>query len=87
MKINNNFVLKEIDNEYVLIPLGQEVMNVKGMLKINEVGATIFNCLKQGLTVDETIEKLTNEYAADSDVIKNDALEFVALLTKYGVYK
>jgi len=87
MKINENFVLKQIDNEYIFIPLGQEAIDIKGLLKVNEVGYDIYNFLDSGLSVEDTIKEMVKLYNADEKVIASDTQEFVDKLIKFGVYK
>lgn len=86
MKINPNFVLKQIEEEYVLIPLGQDAMNIKGILKTNVIGFEIYSYLKNGKNVEDIPALIAKEYDADINEIKKDVDEFVRKLIEYGVY-
>lgn len=86
MKINPNFILKQIEEEYVLIPLGQDAMNIKGILKTNVIGFEIYSYLKNGKNVEDIPALIAKEYDADINEIKKDVDEFVRKLIEYGVY-
>ena len=85
MKINENFVLKKIGDDYVLLPIGQEAIDLGGLLRTNEVGFDIFDLLKRGLSVDECVNKLLTKYQVEYDVLHHDVYEFYAKLVEYGV--
>lgn len=87
MKINRNFILKQVGNEYILIPLGQEAIAIKGLLKTNEVGNDIFKLLQKGKSVEEVIDEIATMYDAPKDVIEVDVKEFVDQLISFGVYQ
>ena len=39
MKVQNEFVLREIAGDYVIIPTGKTVLSFNGLITVNEVGA------------------------------------------------
>ena len=85
MKLNKNFILKNIGSEYILIPLGQEAIEIKGLLKTNEVGSDIYKYIEKGYDVDRIIDAIVSDYGIAWEVAKNDVNEFISNLRKYGV--
>ena len=86
MKINNNFMLKKVAGEYMIIPTGNNNVNFSKIFNINETGAFIFEKLKDGKNKEEVLELMSKEYNASKDVLKNDIDEFIDELKKRGIY-
>lgn len=92
MKIADGYMLKEIAGNYVVIPVGQNVVDYKSMLHLNETGAFIWKQLENNCTYNEVVDALMKEYEAteqEKEIIVNDLNEFLAhmnsmqLLTEY----
>ncbi len=62
MKIRNGFVVREIAGENVVIALGEASKYFHGMLKLNETGRMIWDCLEQGMEKDAIIDSIMDEY-------------------------
>lgn len=75
--MKNNYLLREISGEYMLVPLGDSSFN--SMVTFNETGAFIWRKLEEGLKEDEIANALTLEY----NVKYNQALEDVKELIGY----
>lgn len=84
MKINKNFVLKKVANNYVAISVGAK-SDFKGYIQLNETGAFIFNCLKEETTIDEIVEKLTKEYDVSKECAKTDIQEIIKNFKENGL--
>lgn len=39
MKVDKEFVLREIAGDYVIIPIGRTVLSFNGLITVNEIGA------------------------------------------------
>lgn len=75
--MQNDYLLREIAGEYMLVPLGNSSLN--SMVSFNETGAFVWKKLEQGLTEEEIANALTVEY----NVAYNQALEDVKQLVDY----
>lgn len=75
--MKNNYLLREISGEYMLVPLGDSSFN--SMVTFNETGAFIWRKLEAGLKENEIAKALTFEY----NVKYNQALEDVKELIGY----
>ena len=42
MKVQKEFVLREIAGDYVIIPTGKTVLSFNGLITVNEVGADLW---------------------------------------------
>ena len=68
MKLNSDYSLELIDDEYVLIHSSADEVDFSKVITFNEVGAFIFNKIKEGKTREE-ISKDLDEFL--NDLIKN----------------
>lgn len=82
MKLKYDFIVREIVDDYVLIPMGESALEYSGFLTTNEVGATIMEELKIHRTEEELLKKILEEYDVDEATAKNDMNEFLNLLRK-----
>ena len=71
MKIKEGLIIKEIDNEYVLIDSGVVPPVFNGIVKLNKTSKTIIDLLsKQEYTYDELITKLLDIYDTDRGTLE-----------------
>ena len=84
--LNDNFMLKKVGNEYMIIPTSNKNVNISKIFNTNETGAFIFNNLEDNKSLDEILDLLKKEYNAPKDVLEKDLYEFVEELKKRGIY-
>ena len=58
MKLNSDYSLELIDDEYVLIHSSADEVDFSKVITFNEVGAFIFNKIKEGKTKEEILDEL-----------------------------
>lgn len=80
MKIEKEFVLREIAGDYVIIPTGKTVLEFNGLATINEVGVFLWKLLENEITEDELVTKLLEEYEVDEETARKDVDEFLDVL-------
>ncbi len=85
MKINENYILKKIAGSPVVVPVGEAVKNINGMITLNEPAETIWKCLEEGKTSAEILEVLKREYNAPEDVLSRDLESFIEKLRSFGI--
>ena len=86
MKIKEGFILKEIAGSYVVVPVGDDLVDFSLMITTNETGAFLWNCLSTDKTESELVSLLVNEYeGVDEATLTADVSEFVALLKENNV--
>lgn len=85
MKIEKEFVLREIAGDYVIIPTGKTVLVFNGLISTNEVGASIWNMLQQETTFEELVQGVLKEYEVEENVVREDVSEFLQQLSEKGI--
>ena len=85
MKIEKEFVLREIAGEYILIPIGSTARELNGLITLNEVGVSIWNLLQNDVTVDEIVQGILAEYEVEESVAREDVAEFLDVLREHNI--
>ncbi len=84
MKIKDSFILSEIGGSYIVIPTGNDTVDLNGMITLNETGNFMWNKLQNDITKDELIEDFLKEYDVEREVVSADIDEFVEKLKTIG---
>ena len=85
MKLKEGFVIRMVASNWVVMPVGEAVINFNGILVLNDTGAFIWQKLKEGCsTKDQLIDLITAEYDIDRKQAILDMDCFVAKLTDAG---
>lgn len=62
MQVKNNFVFRNIADEYLLIPTGEAALKVKGLIALSESGCLLYQNLLNPCTKEDLVAALTAEY-------------------------
>ena len=82
MKIQKEFVLREIAGDYVIIPTGKTVLTFNGLITVNEVGAELWKMLQSDVTFEDLTKGILEIYDVDEETAKEDIREFLDTLEK-----
>jgi len=86
MKLKYTFVINEVADQMVAVPVGDGLGEFNGFIKMNDVGKDIFELLKEDTTVDAVVEALKSKYSdATDDEIRENVEAFTAKLKESGV--
>ena len=86
MKLKYTFVINEVADQMVAVPVGDGLGEFNGFIKMNDVGKDIFELLKEDTTVDAVVEALKPKYSdATADEIRENVEAFTAKLKESGV--
>lgn len=84
MRINKNFILRQVVDTYVVLPIGQATVDFNGMVTLNESGAFLWRQLEQGATRETLADALTAEYDVSREEALADIDAFLASLAPVG---
>lgn len=85
MKIAEGFVLKTIADSYVVVPVGENLVDFSAMITINDTGAFIWQQIEKGSDVDGIVEAMCAEFEIDADTAREDCEEFIKILEENKV--
>ena len=87
IKIKEGFVLREVAGSYIVVVVGEQVKNFKGVIKLNEAGAFLWSQIEKGANKEQLVEKLLGEYDIDKDTAQKDVEDFVNYIKEAGLTK
>ncbi len=76
MKLCGEFVVRQVMDHIVAIPVGQTALRLNGMIFLNDVSRIIWNCLEQGATLAGIVTAVTDQFEVSADEAQRDILEF-----------
>jgi hypothetical protein len=76
-KQNKNFVLRQIDNETILVPIKDNVGDMNGIYNLNDLGAFIWQNIKCKNSVADIKEMILSEFEVSESQAEADLNEFV----------
>ena len=84
MKLKEDFVLRQIVDTWVVLPLGAASLDFNGMLTLNESGAILWRALEKGRGREELADALCAEYDVDRATAIEDVDAFLQKLHAAG---
>lgn len=80
MRINPDFILREIAGECVLIPTGEAARNFSGLIALNSTGKFLFDLLQNDMTEERLVFEMLEIYDADETEVRRDINLFLTAL-------
>ena len=78
-----NIVTRKTGNEYVLVPVANNIVDMNSVYTLNEPGAFIWELIDGKRNVEEIINALTEEYDIDHDSAEKDVFSFINDMSNY----
>ena len=86
MKLSENFVLKNIAGATVVMPVGDAVSKIHGMIKLNPSAKVIWESLEANKDFDGILEEMKNNFTdVDEETLKEDINYFLNKLRELEI--
>ena len=85
MKINKEFVTREVAGEVLLVPVGRTTLDMNGMMTLNETGAFLWEKLPAAPDPDALVDALLEDYEVDRETAAADVGEFLGKMRDLGI--
>lgn len=85
MRIKDGFMLREVAGQWVVVPLGERVVEFNGIMTLSESGALLWRVLEKEVQEEELCQALLNEYVVDQVSAKTDVQDFLTSLREKGI--
>lgn len=82
MRIKDDFVLRQVADTWVVLPLATVTLDFNGMLTLNESGAMLWKVLEQGGDREAMITALTDAYEVTVEQAGADVEDFINKLNQ-----
>jgi hypothetical protein len=85
MKIKQGYELVEIMNEWMVVPIGENMIKVEGLFSLSESSAFLWKQLRVEQNYDDLLSLFLAEYEIDRRTAELDINEFVGNLDRMGL--
>jgi len=82
-----SIVTRKTGNEYVLVPVTNNIADMNSVYTLNETGAFVWELIDGNKNVGDLIEAVINEYNIDRETATSDMMAFIDNMSKYLVLK
>ena len=76
MKLHGEFVVRQVMDNIVAIPVGQTALQLNGMILLNDVSKIIWDCLERGTNLEGAVKAVTDAFDVSADEAQADITEF-----------
>ena len=85
MKAKPGFVLRNVVDEYILMPTGDNIGKFNGTVLLNEVSAFVWEKLQNPLSKDDLLRAVLDEFEVEKVVASKDLDALLETLRSYDV--
>ncbi len=85
LKLDKEYVLRQIGDDYVIVPVGKAALDFNGMITVNETGAFLWEQLVKGTSKEGLLETLMETYEVTQEEAERDIDEFLDVLYKNNI--
>ncbi|MCC3869647.1 PqqD family protein [Terrisporobacter mayombei] len=80
MKIKEGFILRKIAGEDIVVPIGNNIADFNGVIRLNESAAFLWRELQEEISKKDLVNKLKSEYDIGEELAVNDVEDFIKIL-------
>lgn len=84
MKKHADFLIRQVGQRFVVVPVGEAADRFSGMITINDTGKFLWDLLETEQTEESLAKALTEEYDVDFDTALRDVKVFLEPIVKVG---
>jgi hypothetical protein len=85
MRRKSSFALRKVGEVNIIVPLGQKVLDLNGVITLNETGAFIWELLGEERSLEELVEAVSQEFDVEPDQARKDIEDFLENLRKFDM--
>lgn len=84
IKRSNDFILRSVGGESLLVPIGRRVAHMPGVVMLNSTARCIWELLEQEQSFDELSATVAKQFAIDLDRARTDVRIFLDEMAQRG---
>ncbi|MGE5398033.1 MAG: PqqD family protein [Candidatus Saccharibacteria bacterium] len=77
MKIKEDYMLREVAGNSVVVAVGKAVLDFNGLITLNSTGAFLWNLLREETTEEALLTAMLDGFEVDEATAKIDIAEFI----------
>lgn len=80
MKLNGEFILRQVGEDVVVVPTGETALQFNGMILLNAVSRILWERLTEGADLPQLVAAVTAQFDVSPEEAEADIEEFLASL-------
>ena len=84
MKRNPEFVIRQVADRFVIVPVGTAAEKFSGMITINATGKLLWDLLENEKSLESLAQALVEEYEIDMELALKDVKTFLEPILPTG---
>ncbi len=85
MKAKQGFILRNVVDEYILMPTGDNIGKFNGTVLLNDVSAFVWEKLQNSISKDDLLRAILDEFEVEKAVASADLDALLATFNEYGI--
>lgn len=85
MKLQGEFVVRQVMDQIVAIPVGETALRINGMILLNDVSRVIWENLEKETDVEKILTAVTDAFEVSRDEAQADIMEFLDKLRQIQI--
>jgi hypothetical protein len=85
MKRKAGFTMRNVGGEKLLVPSGSQLMNLNGLITLNDTAAYLWELLAEDRSLDELTMAVVNRFDVVAGVACDDVQTFIDEMTHLGI--
>lgn len=85
MKRKADFMMQNVGGENLLVPLGAQVMDMNGLVTLNDTGACVWDLLAQDRMADELATAVAERFDVNTATARADVQTFLDEIAGMGL--
>ena len=85
MKVNSDFVMRNIAGENILVPTGEAAEKFNGMITMNEAAAFMWQNIDEVETKEDLVKMVLDEFEVDEETATRDVENFIIELSSINM--
>jgi hypothetical protein len=85
VKRKADFMMQNVGGENLVVPLGGQVMDLNGLITLNDTGACLWELLARERTADELASAVAERFDVDAATARADVQTFLDEIARIGL--
>lgn len=85
MRIKIQFELTELGDEIIAVPVGENMDEYNGVIRLNETATIIFKLMLKETSEEAIVETLEKKYKVDHEVLVRDVRKYIEDFREKGL--
>ena len=85
MRVSTDFILREVAGEWLLVPVGDAAVKLRGLIGLSESGYLIYTLLQKGADRQELLRAVLSEYKVAQATAEADGDAFLGQMRSLGI--